>query len=61
MKKTFCLLLSLLLGLSCFGLAEGSPATTTAETPEALVIYDDAGNEVWNVKDYSFDFNIIEP
>ncbi len=24
------------------------------EAPEALVIYDDAGNEVWNVADYSF-------
>ncbi|MER2143601.1 MAG: MBL fold metallo-hydrolase, partial [Eubacteriales bacterium] len=24
------------------------------EAPESLVIYDDAGNEVWNVADYSF-------
>ena len=81
MTKLFCLLLALLLGLSCFGLAESNPATTyTAEAnaawydtldfsdesekenalrglieaPESLVIYDDDGNEVWNVADYSF-------
>ena len=81
MRKLLCLLLVLLMGASCLGLAEGNPATTyTAEAnaawydaldfsdqseqecalrglieaPESLIIYDDAGNEVWNVADYSF-------
>ena len=81
MKKLLCLLLTSLLGLSCVGLAEGNPATTTTaeanaawydaldfsdtseqecalrgliEAPESLILYDDEGNEVWNVADYSF-------